>query len=315
MAEKKRPESEPTETGLAESVDQKPSNQAHSDVPNTAAEAEHLGGAVDVAESGEVGETNQINVEKLGQVSAEPAAKVSLDQQGEAHSQYQAQDAAHLDGALESVPPWEDIPPSHDIDRSEPFEPQSAPVGVQQESPQAPIKEKQLEGSQPHVTQPSSAQLDNTAEASATSSTETEAISAVAVTLAGNNEWGELIERTQLVGMAKELAMNCSAERINDERIELALSPKLEHLHSEERFNDIQIAVKETVKAATNNDIAVSLELSESDRETPSECLSRLGFERQEQVREQMHNDAGVKSIMAAFGASIKENSIKPLGS
>ena len=306
LAEKKRPESEPTETGIDESVDQTPSNQAHSDVPNTAAEAEHLGGAVDVAESGEVGETNQINVEKLGQVSAEPAAKVSLDQQGEAHSQYQAQDAAHLDGALESVPPWEDIPPSHDIDRSEPFEPQSAPVQAHQEEPQPP---------QVHVTQPSSGQLDNTAEASATSSTEIEAISAVAVTLAGNNEWGELIERTQLVGMAKELAMNCSAERINDERIELALSPKLEHLHSEERFNDIQIAVKETVKAATNNDIAVSLELSESDRETPSECLSRLGFERQEQVREQMHNDAGVKSIIAAFGASIKENSIKPLGS
>ena len=131
----------------------------------------------------------------------------------------------------------------------------------------------------------------------------------IAVTLAGNNEWGELIEQTSLVGMAKELAMNCAADRINEERIDLCLSPKLEHLYSQDRFTEIQSAVAQAV----NSHIKVSLDIDDSDRETPSECLSRLGFEQQEKVREQIHNDPGVKSIISAFGASIKEDSIKPI--
>ena len=133
--------------------------------------------------------------------------------------------------------------------------------------------------------------------------------SAIAITLAGNNEWGELIEGTSLVGMAKELAMNCAAERISDERIDLCLSPKLEHLHSDSRFDEI----KSAVMAATNSAISIKLDIDDSDRETPAECLSRLGFEHEEQVRESMVSDPGVKFLMSEFGAKIKENSIKPL--
>lgn len=134
-------------------------------------------------------------------------------------------------------------------------------------------------------------------------------LSPIAITLAGNNEWGELVEQTSLAGMTKELAMNCAAERISEDRIDLCLSPKLQHLYNDDRFNDI----KDAVKAVINNGVDVSMEIDDSDRETPSECLSRLGFERDEQVRETMHSDPTVKSIISEFDATIKENSIKPI--
>ena len=103
--------------------------------------------------------------------------------------------------------------------------------------------------------------------------------------------------------------MNCAADRINEERIDLCLTPKLQHMYSDARFADLKAAVKQI----TNPNIKVSLDVDDCDRETPAECLSRLGFEREEQVRESMHADPAVKSLMSAFGATIKENSIKPI--
>ena len=54
--------------------------------------------------------------------------------------------------------------------------------------------------------------------------------SSIAVTLAGNNEWGELVEQTNLSAFPKELAMNCACEKLADDKIVLALSPSREHL-------------------------------------------------------------------------------------
>lgn len=132
---------------------------------------------------------------------------------------------------------------------------------------------------------------------------------AIAVTLAGNNEWGELVEQTSLSGMAKELAMNCACERLSEEQITLSLSPKLQHLHKEERVSDMQ----EGVRAVTKPGLVIVLEIEESDRETPAECLDRLGYEQLEQTKQNLHSDPGVKALMSEFGATINEESIKPV--
>lgn len=192
------------------------------------------------------------------------------------------------------IPPWESIPPEH-VDKGAngvaKQEPATAPVSLTNSA--APIE---------HEQRPADTVRDDVQPVA-------KAPSPVAVTLAGNNEWGELIEQTTLVGMAKELAMNCSADRMSEDRIDLCLSPKLEHLHNPQRFEEIKAAVL----AVTNPNILVSLEIDDSNRETPSECLSRLGFERHEQVKDAIYNDPGVKSLISEFGATIKDTSIKPL--
>lgn len=134
--------------------------------------------------------------------------------------------------------------------------------------------------------------------------------SQIAVVLAGNNEWGELIEQSNLMGLSKELAMNCACERLADDVIQLSLAPKFEHLFKPERLSDIE----NEIRAARSSQVEVRLEVEDSDRETPAECLQRLGFEQHEQTRETLQNDPGVKELMDQFGAKINENSIKPLG-
>lgn len=134
--------------------------------------------------------------------------------------------------------------------------------------------------------------------------------SQIAVVLAGNNEWGELIEQSNLIGLSKELAMNCACERLADDVIQLSLAPKSEHLFKPERLSDIE----NEIRAVRSSQVEVRLEVEDSDRETPAECLQRLGFEQHEQTRETLQNDPGVKELMDQFGAKINENSIKPLG-
>jgi len=99
--------------------------------------------------------------------------------------------------------------------------------------------------------------------------------SAIAVTLAGNNEWGEQVEQTGLIGLPKELAMNCACERLTDDKIQLSLSPRLQHLFKPERLLNIQ----EAIRTLMNSSVEVALDVEDSDKETPAECLARLGHE------------------------------------
>ncbi len=131
---------------------------------------------------------------------------------------------------------------------------------------------------------------------------------AIAVTLAGNNEWGEVIEQSQLQGLPKELAMNCACERLGEDRIDISLAPNLKHLFKPDRLDQVQQAMNDLFK----REMKIELEFEESDKETPTECLQRLGHEQFEQTKQNLQNDPGVKALMSEFGATLNEESIKP---
>ena len=102
--------------------------------------------------------------------------------------------------------------------------------------------------------------------------------------------------------------MNCACERLSDEKVMLSLSPSREHLLRPERLE----AIQEAVRSITNKDTIVTLDVEESDRETPADCLSRLGHEQFEQTKETFKSDPGVKAFISEFGATLNEESIKP---
>ena len=131
----------------------------------------------------------------------------------------------------------------------------------------------------------------------------------IAVTLAGNNEWGELVEQTNLIGFPKELAMNCACEKLSDDKIILSLSPSKEHLLRPGRLESIEEAIRQITQKTTE----ITLDVEDSERETPADCLSRLGHEQFEQTKENFKSDPGVKAFISEFGATLNEESIKPL--
>jgi DNA polymerase-3 subunit gamma/tau len=135
--------------------------------------------------------------------------------------------------------------------------------------------------------------------------------SAVIEALAAHNEWGALVEQSELIGMTRQLAMNCACERLLEDRVELALSPKLQHLHKPERLKDIE----QELRRLRGQVMAVELTVEDSDKETPAECLERLGIERTSQIKADIEQQPGVQALMSEFGATIVEQSIKPIDS
>jgi len=111
------------------------------------------------------------------------------------------------------------------------------------------------------------------------------------------------------MGLPKELAMNCACEKLGDDKIILTLSPSKKHLLRPERLESIE----EAIRQISNKPISVTLEVEESDRETPADCLSRLGHEQFEHTKENFKSDPGVKALIKEFGATLNEESIKPL--
>ena len=103
--------------------------------------------------------------------------------------------------------------------------------------------------------------------------------------------------------------MNCACEKLSEEKIVLSLSPASQHLFKAGRLEDIQTAIQ----AIVDKPVEILLEVEESDKETPAECLQRLGYEQLEQAKENLQNDPGVKALMSEFGATINEQSIKSI--
>jgi DNA polymerase-3 subunit gamma/tau len=132
--------------------------------------------------------------------------------------------------------------------------------------------------------------------------------SIVAVQLAGNNEWGELVEQSSLQGMSKELAMHSACEKLGEDEISLSLAPKNKHIYLDARFAEIEAAMS----ALFNRTMIVKIEFEDSDRETPAECLARLGVQQIEQTKESLQQEPGLQAVMSEFGASIDDSSIEP---
>lgn len=175
-------------------------------------------------------------------------------------------------------------------------------------APQAPSSAVSAPPNYAHTQNPPVPKIDDSNASPANEAKQQDQPSSVAITLAGNNEWGELIEQTGIQGFIRELAMNCACERLGEHTIELALLPSLKYLYKPERLEQVEKAVGEQLRRA----IKIELEFEESDKETPTECLQRLGHEQFEQTKQSLQNDPGVKAIISEFGATLNENSIKP---
>ena len=132
-------------------------------------------------------------------------------------------------------------------------------------------------------------------------------VSTAAMTLAGNNEWGELIEQTSISGLSKELAMNCACEKLNDTDIVLCLHPNKKHLFKDSRQQEIEQAINGFLPAS----IKLSISIEESDKETPAECLQRLQHNKLRETTASLSNESGVQDIMREFGAVLNESSVR----
>lgn len=126
---------------------------------------------------------------------------------------------------------------------------------------------------------------------------------------ADDMDWRAIVRALSISGLAGQLAQNCELRSFSNGECRLRLAPTNAHLNMKASVDKLQLALSEHY----GRSIIVRIELAQQESETPAAAEGRQRQERLAQATDAIHNDPFVRDAIDALGASIVENSIKPL--
>ena len=127
----------------------------------------------------------------------------------------------------------------------------------------------------------------------------------------GCEDWRLLVERMQLKGVLRELAMNCGVKQRDDSHWLLVLDSSHQQLLSQPRQQRLQEAVSQCLCKPVRLDI----EVTGSAVDTPALQQRAEAEMRQGKAVDIIESDPNVKAIQKAFDAILHADSIRPLDS
>ncbi len=139
--------------------------------------------------------------------------------------------------------------------------------------------------------------------------TPTETAPVIKTPVATGDDWAATVEKLELVGVLKQLAMHCVITHKDGDVLQLALQPGNAYLHTKERQDRLQ----EILSEARGEPLRLSIEIEQSSQETPAEQALRLQQARQDAATQAIRADATVQKIIETFNASVDETSIQPV--
>jgi DNA polymerase-3 subunit gamma/tau len=125
----------------------------------------------------------------------------------------------------------------------------------------------------------------------------------------GPPDWATLAASLELVGVARELALNCALQRWENDALDLVLQPGHAQLLSPER----QKRIAEALAARQGRSLRVRITVGQAPGETPAERRDREQAERQQGAEQAIREDAVVQSLERVFDASVVPDSVRPL--
>ena len=131
---------------------------------------------------------------------------------------------------------------------------------------------------------------------------------AVASTFLHIEDWGALIERSELRGPVGQLARHAALIGIEGRTLRLALRVEHEPLHSAEA----QATLEARLSAALGGTVTLRFEKAGEGIDTPAEQAARARSAQQQQAEAALDTDPLVQSLMREFGAKVVPNSVRP---
>lgn len=122
-----------------------------------------------------------------------------------------------------------------------------------------------------------------------------------------NTQWHQVVSRLTLGGIDKQLVMNCVVIDQQGDKFTLAIEPASAPMITTEREKRIQDALSQ----AYGREIRIKIETQSVDMETPAGREERLSAERQADAEQAIDSDNNVQSILEAFNATVKPNSVQ----
>ena len=118
-----------------------------------------------------------------------------------------------------------------------------------------------------------------------------------------------LVSRLHLAGAARQLANNCTLTATDGKRLDLALDPDCAHLMTPQLKKRLSAELAKALGSAAT----MRIEIESPPAETPARRERRKGDERLQAARDSLDDDPTVKALKDTFGASIADDSVKPL--
>ena len=123
------------------------------------------------------------------------------------------------------------------------------------------------------------------------------------------DEWAAEIEAMGLVGLTRELALNCQMAASGADSIQLKIDPGHEQLTSP-RVKD---NLAQALDAYCGRKLRLEIEITAPDGETPALARQREIELRQQAAVQAIENDTGVQAICDTFGAVVDGERVRPV--
>jgi len=123
----------------------------------------------------------------------------------------------------------------------------------------------------------------------------------------GEASWADTVRQLNIVGIVKQLALNCAYQGRERDVITFVLQKTHAQLASKTMIERLQNALTEYHQTP----IKIKLQLGEPQQATPADLDARLQAERMQQAVELIEADPNVKTMKAMFDAEVDPKSIR----
>ena len=121
--------------------------------------------------------------------------------------------------------------------------------------------------------------------------------------------WPGIVEQLELMGLARELAVNCAPAEVDNGTVRLRLAPHHEQLTAPGIRDKLRAALERYCETS----LRLHIEIAAPGAETPANREERIGAERMARAVHAIESDPGVKAICDTFGASVDRTTIRPV--
>jgi DNA polymerase-3 subunit gamma/tau len=125
---------------------------------------------------------------------------------------------------------------------------------------------------------------------------------------AASTDWAAAVQALDLRGPARQLADNCDLQSNANGAWQLVLPRDKEHLNTQQLRARIETALQEQY----GRDLRLTITAGKPARATPAEVRKANEDQRMREAREAIEGDPTVKTVQAAFEATLEADSIRP---
>lgn len=122
-------------------------------------------------------------------------------------------------------------------------------------------------------------------------------------------DWHVIVEALGLVGLERQLAVNCALQKRDADQFSLVLAQEHARLYNEK----FEQRILDALRARFGEQARLTITQGEPVNETPAMIDTRRREERQQDAERAIAGDGNVQAMQEAFGASIIANSVQPI--